>query len=544
VDIIEHYIKNSSLVEIPTDFKKLVVEGKTDSDKLENAICMAYNIKHNGWTEETGPGLAKAAGWNWLKPKDQASIDIGTAIVDGGLGLQNLGTLVQSGSGGGGKSNYTQGGDTTPKTDLYGGAYHISLKEGNAQLASSKAGETKGVMEAAIKIAQNMGTKVSDDIKDAIDNIVGKGMSSQQDNKVFVQISPSKKAFSDWYITDKNKVRWDAVKKEAKSIGIKSPSDKQIQAHLKKELANAGATTKPKKGTENTGQISVGKGNDKKYVGFADSNLIDRILDTWTLQPDRIKAAGGKGNQGVIVSKKHIDKRRRVDGDEITNAMLTQESLSEKVRWLISSSMKQSKWETELNASLAKNDDLKTAIVYEAASGHFKFTGEIPKEKKSYTGGESAERSVANYMMKVSGTSVSGEDMWSWCEKNKNLAQNVNISFKGSGTDYYAKFGLRTILGESNKQESFEDRLGLNEIISKEYKILQTQLGDGNLTEGIIDFIKKTATKVKTYVADFFKRVIQAIVNKLKEWANAGLETFAKLLGWELDADCSIGRMP
>ena len=69
--------------------------------------------------------------------------------------------------------------------------------------------------------------------------------------------------------------------------------------------------------------------------------------------------------------------------------------------------------------------------------------------------------------------SVINEDMWSWCEKNKNLAQNVNISFKGSGTDYYAKFGLRTILGESNKQELFEDRLALNEIISKEYKILQ-----------------------------------------------------------------------
>ena len=66
----------------------------------------------------------------------------------------------------------------------------------------------------------------------------------------------------------------------------------------------------------------------------------------------------------------------------------------------------------------------------------------------------------------------------------------------------------------------------------------------GNLTEGIVDFIKKTATKVKTYVADFFKRVIKAIVNKLKEWASAGLEMFAKLLGWELDANCSIGRMP
>ena len=48
--------------------------------------------------------LAEADGWNWLKPKDQEFIDIGTAIVDGGLGLQNLGTLVQSGKGGAGVS--------------------------------------------------------------------------------------------------------------------------------------------------------------------------------------------------------------------------------------------------------------------------------------------------------------------------------------------------------------------------------------------------------------------------------------------------------
>ena len=129
------------------------------------------------------------------------------------------------------------------------------------------------------------------------------------------------------------------------------------------------------------------------------------------------RAAGGKGNKGVIVSKKHIDKRRRVDGDEITNAMLTQESLSEKVRWLISSSMEQSKWETELNASLAKNDDLKTAIVYEAVSASascLSLQVTHTTSKESYKGGEGTKRSVANYMMKISGTSVSGEDMWSW----------------------------------------------------------------------------------------------------------------------------------
>ena len=540
MDIVEHYIKNSSLEEIPTDFRHLVVEGKTTADKLENAICMAYNIKHEGWTNETGPDKASSAGWKWLSPKDKTEIDIGTAIVARGLPDGIKGPLVQYGSGGGGTSNYKQGDDTTPKTDLYGGSHHISLKEGNAQLASSKAGETKGIMDAAIKHTEIMGTTISDDIKNAIDKIVGKGMASQQDNKLFVQIAPSKKAFSDWYITDKNQVRWNAIKADAKSLGIKPPSNKQIESHLKKELALGGATQKATNKT--SGLISAKVKGEIKTVGVATESDIKNILDTWTLQADRIKAAGGKGSDGVVVSQRHIDKRRRVDGDEITNAMLTQESLSQKIRWLISSSMDQSKWEEELNRTLAKNDVLKTAIIYEAASGHFKFTGSHPpKSGGSYTG---SNKSVANYMMKISGTSVSGEDMWSWCKANKNLAENVNISFKGSGTDYYAKFGLRTILGEANEHESFEDRIELNEIISKEYKILQAQIDKLNLSEGVVDFIKKTTSKIKTYVADFFKRVIQAVVKKLKEWASAGLEMFAKLLGWELDANCSIGRMP
>ena len=75
MDIVEHYIKNSSLKEIPTDFRHLVIEGKTTADKLENAICMAYNIKHEGWTNETGPDKASSAGWKWLSPKDKTEID-------------------------------------------------------------------------------------------------------------------------------------------------------------------------------------------------------------------------------------------------------------------------------------------------------------------------------------------------------------------------------------------------------------------------------------------------------------------------------------
>jgi hypothetical protein len=45
-------------------------------------------------------------------------------------------------------------------------------------------------------------------------------------------------------------------------------------------------------------------------------------------------------------------------------------------------------------------------------------------------------------------------------------------------------------------------------------------------------------------VGDFFKRVTTAVVTKLKEWADLGLEKFAELIGWEMTANCKIGRMP
>ena len=66
-----------------------------------------------------------------------------------------------------------------------------------------------------------------------------------------------------------------------------------MNPNLKKELlANVGCNYKTKKRNRKhrylSFGISVGRGNDKKYVSFADSELIGKILDTWTLQPDRI----------------------------------------------------------------------------------------------------------------------------------------------------------------------------------------------------------------------------------------------------------------
>ena len=66
MDLINHYIKNESLVEIPTDYRKVLVEAAQSADVVENAICMAYNT-HKMDSEDVARKAADSDGWKWLE---------------------------------------------------------------------------------------------------------------------------------------------------------------------------------------------------------------------------------------------------------------------------------------------------------------------------------------------------------------------------------------------------------------------------------------------------------------------------------------------
>lgn len=529
MDIIEHYIKNSSLVEIPTDFRKLVVEGKENASKVENAICMAFNTEHHGWTNETGPKLAK--GWKWLSPSNEKEINAGMSIVSSSKfkSAKLTGPLVQYGSGGGGTSSYKNGDNTTPKTDIHGTGsnQNVSLKLSKAQLASAKAGEAEGVVMAAIQHMENVtgGTFAAvDKVLDVINNKMLKNAS----NRVFAQVTKSKAVFKDWYASKQNP-RWGVVEKQAKAwpeLGKKKINDKKIILHLTKELALGGVTTK-----------STSQNNVLGGVTLPSAKELKVSIDSWTL--DQSKVTSHKDG-GVLVSQGHLDKRLR-NGSTVED--FNKEALTEQIKWILNSSMKHTIWEQELNSAFATNDFLKTAIIYEAASGEYKFTGKHKKDTTSYH--SSSNRSVANWMMVFTedGVCTGSEDMWSWCESHKNLAQQINVSFKGSGTDYYAKLGLRTNLAENKK--FLETELGLNKIIEEEYVVLEEELKSLPLSEafGFLKYVKATAVKLKNYVVDFFKRVFTKVIDTLREWAKLGLEKLAEKLGWELKATCKIGTV-
>ena len=188
-------------------------------------------------------------------------------------------------------------------------------------------------------------------------------------------------------------------------------------------------------------------------------------------------------------------------------------------------------WKDKLQSFLENNDSLKKWLVYEAASGLYKFTGKASKGSK-YTGGETA---VANTMLVFnSGGVKKKEDVFPWSMANANLASNVKVDFKGSGRDRYIKLGIAAGY-EPKGHPLFEETI--TQIFEEEYETFQSQL----LTEGFFSDIKDTVVKKVQAAAEFlWENIIKKVLKKMKEWAAKGITVLLDILGYEIEGDVSM----
>lgn len=538
MDLINHYIKNESLVEIPTDFKQLISEGTETASKVEKGICMAHNILKNKGDEVKAK--AASSGWDWLDPvKEKDFIAAGEAIVGSSVYKgAKLGDVLHHAGTSTAPTHYDKGGDNTSKADFYDdNKNYVSLKDSGAQLSSAKAGETEGILLHALdQMAYAFDWDVLDGVSDILELVETK-LADNASNRVYVKIGKAKGVFKKWWI-GKGNPRYHEVEKQATAAAApgKKVKPTQIANHLKKELANVGGS---QKATNPTSGLLPG-------VKPLSPDEAKRIINAFnSSDPADIEDAK--------VSLRHIEKRMR---NGATEADFSKEALEEQVKWVIDSSIDQSEWEDVLNNWTSQSKNLRTCIIYEAASGEGKFTGDAKMTPTgSYTGDVNA---VANRMMVFSGSGPNAEcaeyydDMWEWAEKHNQLASQINISFKGSGTDYYAKLGISTELKLKPLKEHKQackvrnKNLNLDKIISEEYSNLMNDLKPLNLTEGfsLIKYAKDVATKIKDKIVNFFSRVYNRVTKVISEWGKKGLKYLAEMMGWKLGGSCKIGRVP
>ena len=152
-------------------------------------------------------------------------------------------------------------------------------------------------------------------------------------------------------------------------------------------------------------------------------------------------------------------------------------------------------------------------------------------------------------MFKSTGGVADNKDVFDWSMENGKLVNDMDISFKGSGTSRYIKFGIPT-KAESVMHEEAETVL--DNIIDNEFIKLEAEIYHlGKLDEGFLDFVKGTfnkakdfaaaaAEKLKELVAKFYESVIKTFIEFVKKWLAKGFEYFMEIMGLKVDGNVSM----
>jgi len=563
-------------------YKTFLVEADTSkATKTEMAIVYAYNkIKKPDFSPEKLLKMGNMDAKKWAAVSKPVR-KVGKKTAEAMKGYPGN-KLMHAGSSSA-ATNYTGGSDTTSKADLYSddSSQRFSLKAtGGAQLMSAKSGEAAGVFNWGLKHCIKNTTEVlSKDKKKAILQVLEKDMKDSSRSKMFVEVGKSKDIFADWFIL--NSHRDIEIETEYKSSAW-SKYDTTKYLELKKDTYTVrdidSKVKKSKAGNDwylhlkaELQVLNVVSGNAKiakeKLFKFPSKKLLKKLVK------NKIKASDVNKKdfkQLKDLTKKLLDPYYKefeelkgakigdvkVSADNLKNipaADLMNDKLRGQITDVIKISVDSQEWKDTLIESLKEQKELKKWIVYEAASGYGKFLGEV-SGKKAYNGGTGpADNAVANKILvfEKAGGVKANEDIMEWSMDNGHLISAMDISFKGSGTARYIKFGVPTKAKvESVMHEKAETVL--DNIIDNEFLKLEAEIYHlGQLDEGFLDYIKGTYNKAKDYavaaakklqelVVKFYENVIKGFIENVGKWMSKGFDFFMEMMGLEIDGSVSI----
>ena len=490
--------------------------------KAEMAICVAYNKLQGSTTpvEDAGIDAKKWAG------VDTDTRDVGKKTANT---MPNVGKkLIHSGAGKA-INNYKKGTDTTPKADMVGDDDNlISLKKqgdtgGGAQLMSAKSGEATGVFEAALDhFKSNESMKLTGDLAEVL-NILGKEMEATARNDSFVEVRESKKDFAEWYttISDTIKVGRQKIDTRFKQIEndrkVKGATDQDIIQFLELELKIIGVTTKSANAPQQIKKLQDKFGFPKVISPREFKKQEDAFLNDSEYKVGDVK-----------ISNDHIEKKG------IDPKSLSDRKLKEQMIDIISTSIKSKPWAEKLQEYFNNNQELKKWMVYEAASGLYKFTGK-PSTGKKYKPGSKA---VANSIMVFSDNGyVKSLDVLKYAKDNYNLIDSLDISYKASGASKYIKLGIKSSVEYDNSLPMLVERaIESEKLILREelYNLERQYLLNEGIFQSIVNKAKEYYDRAKQAVFDFYNRVIKKYIGYLADLFKQGIKALLQGLGLEV----------
>ena len=420
--------------------------------------------------------------------------------------------------------------DTTPKTDIMtaDGTRRFSLKSSRgAQLLSPRGGEASGVVEVAIKNA-GLGESDNEDLKKVTD-FLENTLNNLTVKNLYVEVGNAKSGFLDWYLVNR--------KEDLKKY---TTDEKKLEKHMKTELAPYKVTNYKSKSSDAYKNGLIDKNvnlalTEKEFIEYLEGFVSSKVINKDNVKNFAIPKISDKGKQYLNTPEKEANARNP-------------ELIANNIKDLLKVAMEQATFKDTLLGVL-KNDELKKWIVYEGATGQFKFNGQYGVVPRS--GGNNA---VANEMMTFAenGNTIIHKNMLTWATQNKDIViKKLLIDFKGSTSalEKYTKFGIGVEPKDIAQEiqviaDSYEYKSAIHEYLSE---IKQIENEYEFLDEGFIDFIKrgytsvadtvrKVATKIKEITKKLYEKVIKMVINKIIDLAKKGFNVLLKTLGFEITA--------
>ena len=488
-----------------------LTESNTEQDLVEKTITVEFN-KLKGSKNPIKDALLDAKEYSTIKPE---LVEIGKKVANTLYSTDSsIGILKHLGRGDNATNYYkslygVDAKDTTPKTDIGdGGENNLSLKEAaGAQLMSPKGEESTGIVKSAVDRYISSGgeidaTKAIDLLSNTLDSLAVKEMVLTVGGG---KVKGSKDAFQNWYY-DKSDRRALLAKKEK--------NKKKQDEHMKAELSVHKITK-----TDRNYKKKLIKG----ITALSRNDLRNKYFKAFVGSEYSVK--------GFVIPDKYL----KTDNDKAL--VKDNKMLKDKIVEILDVAIKQKEFLKNLSTEFKTNKEFATYVVYEAASGHAKFTGKV-KETPPYTGSEnSVAKRLMTYDAKTGGVKL--EDIWDWSKKSGSLlVDNLQIDFKSSRTSRagYTKFAIsidkqsiplvndyKMSFYNENIQNTYQT---LESIIHDEYANIYSSLNSTiidlqKLDEGILDFVKKGFTsakeaivKVGQKIREILTKFLTAVFNK------------------------------
>ena len=461
---------------------------KPKSEWYEMGIAVAYNMMKNNISEDEALKMAQITGGNLKNYQDTRAflLPVGEKIAKD---LSVGGKMIHFGNATG-ITNWSgwSGKDTTPKTDILGDSYNVSLKMGSSNMiANPNRDEAIDTLKAALKyFDENESTALAKEIN----SITSEISKEWKDVPKIVKISELKKNA----LEDYTKFRVDQLKK---STNYKNYKVKELEKHAQAEAKALGIASGSPKEQDILADITDGAEAVQTYLSMVRSSGINKS------------------------------------------------ELKEELAIGLESSIANRKWSDKLGKLFSDNPDYKKWLVFEAMTGQVKFTGNAKPDVMG------APAPVANWMLKAMENGAVKVNQVITPTFAAKYAQSVTsrVSFKHNKGAMFLE--VKKQLSESEEStENFFDTIFEEEYTKYQNRIdeyYENSVEGLLLNEGFKDFmknVKSTASKVvknimnslETFYNEFILGVINKVVNKIIEIAKKGYTSLMEVLGYEISS--------